>query len=244
MKIKNTKGWIIAMSDWSSSSLDKFSDDANDYLQTIKNALTEVQQHILTCEEKLKDIKVDDEYMINNRWPRFYVIHNKEVQNFWEKLNKILDFFYSKVEKGLTSKKTDQETTLIKDAIHQRKEMVRKAILEKIHSFQMNKLTKEYDNGKTKYENANDVIVNIERWEKTRINHVFNPIIDIDIVTRVGGCYGWDEYSYDVCISKDVFSPPTEEEIKNNTYLKNLLTKKEKEVTLIAKTLLRTLDES
>ena len=235
MKIHSTPNngtIIIADSKSEKNSLfEDLSDESQTYLEKSKNALPKIQQDVLAREEKLKDIPADDEFSIkinHYRWWWIYIIKDSKLQEYWENLDKFIATFYSHVEKGMKSEAQEGQFTLIEHTIEQRKKMVTEAIIDTIHRYQIDKLIQEYDNGKTKYDCSPTEAISINRWEKTYASHIFNPIADINIVARIGSCSWWWKSLYDICISKDVFSPKNEI-INDNNYLANLMGYKTKE---------------
>lgn len=221
--------------DESESPREDFSNEANNYVQIRKYILPQIQRDILACEEKLKDIPVDPKYIIEDTYGGrgFYTIKNSKIQKYWKKLDAIITTFYQHVEKELASSTTSDMFPLIKVSIEQRKTMVKKAIIKKIHDHQMDKLVTEYNGGKEKYDCSPMVIATINRWENTYITHIFNPIKDMEIIPRVGGSSNCDREVRNIYISKDVFSTANDID-KDNDYLPNLLGYETKEDLLAA----------
>lgn len=228
MRINSTpdNGTIIIW-DWSNNSLEWFSDKADDYLQRSKNALPEIQQNILAWEEnqELKDMPIPTQFQVEGayRWWGLYIIKDKKLQDYKETLNQIITTFYSHIEQKMKKWALgERQFPLITNSIHQRKTMVTKAILDTIRIHQMDKLVHEYNDGQDKYDCSPMEIATINRWEKTYISHIFNPIADIEIISRVWGSYGRDRSIHHIYVSKDVFSPKNE--INNgDNYLANLM---------------------
>ncbi|MCX6825264.1 MAG: hypothetical protein NTY80_03475 [candidate division SR1 bacterium] len=212
---------IFIIGDGEEHGFESISNMENNFLQLKKNLLPKIQKDILACEEKFKDSRKDSGYQIEGAYGgrAFYTIKDNKVQKYEKVINKIITEFYAHIEKELAIGAEAKELGVMFDTINQRKKMVTKAILRKIHGHQMNKLIREYNNGKDKYKSTPIVIGNICRGEETYISHIFKPSLDMNIVARVGGCSGRGENIRDICISKDIFSPANEElfdTLKNN----------------------------
>jgi hypothetical protein len=192
------------------TALDDLADSARDFIQFQKSRLSEIPRAILALEEKLKEVKYesDEKGHLGKQGQWFYIVRDSKVQKFLPELGKVLERVYSGISESLNEQ---YDPNKVKDFVGYRRQTVMERILEEINMHRMTEVAKKYDFGTVVKE---EVIANICFGESNLGTHIFCPIRDMTIITRVGGFYSSQREGHDIGINKDVFIQPSEEEME------------------------------
>lgn len=226
MKIHKNGEQTIIIWDAGKHPFEEFSTWAQGYLEQQKQKLSREELAILNAEEAVSDLPAEEPYKwrAGSGWSwSFNTIKDGKLQDFLLDLHIILDLFYKRVinhieeinDKGITEK--------ILERVEIRKQELTASILKTIEDFQLYSLTTTYydseKKGNVSYKCAPLTSIELNRWKKTYITHIFNPELDMNIISNVWSSTGWWENTYFVSISKDVFTWSTKDKKKNSNYL-------------------------
>jgi hypothetical protein len=143
-----------------------------------------------------------------------HIIDNGKVQDYRANLKAILDGFYREIADEIASHKIAPLKEGLAEVIEKRKSLVYAAVMERIASHQIPEMA---DRGYKRY------FVELTFGCKTFSTHIFNPALDLKIITWVSS--GGMVHTFHV--NNEVFSEPSREDIEKESYLSKLLGERE-----------------